>query len=263
GDRVGEAGVCDLAVGVVGGGGLAQPDGGGVGLVRPDDVGQQPGGAVDADHQHTGGVRVQGAGVTDFAGAGQLTDAPDDVVAGPAGRLVHQDDAGADCDLFGALPLSHGCSAPPALTVVGARAVAGGVDLGGVGGCAVGGFDHRCGAFALGAHRSVLFAGLLQQVLQVGGRLRDLVGDELQGRGQPDAQLPAQGSAQPSLVGAQQLLDLCLGLLVRGEHGVVDRGVLQVVGDAGVGDGDHFSALVLDGAAQGLSDDHLHPRGLP
>ena len=59
----------DFAFGVVGGRGLAQPNRRRVRLVGR---GQQPedlGGALDADHQHTGGHRVERARVADLAGA--------------------------------------------------------------------------------------------------------------------------------------------------------------------------------------------------
>ena len=83
----------DLALGVVGDGRLPQPDGGRVRLVAADQEGQQAGGLVDAEDQHPGRHRVEGAGVADPAGAAQPPGPADDVVAGPASRLVDDEQA--------------------------------------------------------------------------------------------------------------------------------------------------------------------------
>src|SRR5690606_29517859 len=83
----------DLPLGVVGDGGLAEADGGGVLLVGTHEVGEQPGGATDAEHEDAGGHGVERAGMSDLAGAGETPDPTDDVVAGPAGRLVDDEQA--------------------------------------------------------------------------------------------------------------------------------------------------------------------------
>jgi hypothetical protein len=49
-----------------------------------------------------------------------------------------------------------------------------------------------------------------------------------------------------------------LGYVVT-KNGVVDGGVLKVVGDAGVRDRDGLDARILDPASKGLSDDDLNP----
>ena len=83
----------DLAVRVVGVGRLAEPDRAGVLLLGEREVAEQPGGLLHPDHQHPGRHRVQRARVTDPAGAGQAADPGHDVVRGPAGWLVHDDQA--------------------------------------------------------------------------------------------------------------------------------------------------------------------------
>ena len=45
------------------------------------------------------------------------------------------------------------------------------------------------------------------------------------------------------------------------EHGVEDRGLLGVTGDADVGDGDEAEPRVLDPSLEHLGDDHLDPVG--
>ena len=89
GDRGGAAGGGDLAFGVVRHGGFTEPDGGGVGLGRAHDVGQQPGGLVDAHHQNAGGHRIQRPGVADLSGTGDPPHPSNHIVAGPTLRLVH------------------------------------------------------------------------------------------------------------------------------------------------------------------------------
>ena len=49
--------------------------------------------------------------------------------------------------------------------------------------------------------------------------------------------------------------------LLGAEHGVEDRGLLGVTGDADVGDGDEAEARVLDPTLEHLGDDHLDPVG--
>ena len=75
--------VDDLALGVVGDGGLAEPDRGDVLLVGQRQVAEQPGGAVDAEHQHARRHRVERAAVTDLAGARESAHPADDVVRRP------------------------------------------------------------------------------------------------------------------------------------------------------------------------------------
>ena len=65
----------ELALGVVGGRALPEPDRRRVLLVEPDQVGQQPGRAVDAEDQQPGRHRVERAGVPDLAGAERATGA--------------------------------------------------------------------------------------------------------------------------------------------------------------------------------------------
>ncbi len=57
-------------------------------LLGQRQVAEQPGGLLDADHQHPGGHRVERAGVPDPAGAGQPADPGHDVVRGQPGWLV-------------------------------------------------------------------------------------------------------------------------------------------------------------------------------
>ena len=86
----------DLALGVVGGRDGPEPDGRVVGLLGEHQVAEQPGGPVDAEHEHAGGHRVEGAGVADLAGAGQPAHPGDDVVRRHARGLVDDDETGVD-----------------------------------------------------------------------------------------------------------------------------------------------------------------------
>ena len=83
----------EFALGVVGRGTRAEPDGGEVLLVEADEVGQQPRRGADAEHEQARGHRVEGSGVADLAGAEPLAGARDDVVARHAARLVDEQDA--------------------------------------------------------------------------------------------------------------------------------------------------------------------------
>src|SRR5690606_30943696 len=76
------------ALGIVGGGGLAEPDGGGVGLGGQGEQAEQFGGAFDTEHQHAGGHRVECARVPDLLGAQQSPASGDDVVAGQPAVFV-------------------------------------------------------------------------------------------------------------------------------------------------------------------------------
>ena len=68
----------------------AEPDGGLVRLVGAGQVAEQPGGTADADDEHAGGHRVEGAGVADPAGAGQPTHPGHHVVRGEARRACRR-----------------------------------------------------------------------------------------------------------------------------------------------------------------------------
>ena len=104
----------DVTLGVVGQRGLAEPDRRRVVLVAADEEGQQPGRAADAEHEHPGRHRVEGAGVADLAGRAQASGPGDDVVAGPALRLV--DDAAARRAVGSPVPpLASAASAPGGL----------------------------------------------------------------------------------------------------------------------------------------------------
>lgn len=56
----------------------------------------EAGGAVDADDQAAGNLRVEGAAVAGLLDAEHALDPGDDLMAGGVGRLVEVDDAGAD-----------------------------------------------------------------------------------------------------------------------------------------------------------------------
>src|SRR5690606_1567359 len=83
----------ELALGVVGRRGGAEPDRRVVVLVGADDVREQLGRAADAEHEHARGHRVERAGVADLARAREASGASDDVVARPPARLVDDDQA--------------------------------------------------------------------------------------------------------------------------------------------------------------------------
>ena len=89
GQQLGVRRARDVALGVVGHGGRPQTDAGAVGLVRAGDPGEQLGGLLHTDHQHARRRRVQCPGVTHLPGPRQPAHARDDVVRGPAQRLVH------------------------------------------------------------------------------------------------------------------------------------------------------------------------------
>ena len=207
----------DLTLRVVGQRHLPEPDRRGVVLVAAHEEGEQLGGPADAEHQHPGRHRVERAGVADLAGGAQPAGPGDDVVAGPAGRLVDDEDAvGRGLTRSARHPAPRPSSrsflygsASPACTAPRPRR----------------------------GHRGVALAGLAQEVLEVGGGLRDGVGDELQARREPDAELLADERAQLALVELEQARGL--GALPGiPEDGVEERGVLQVAGDPDVGDGD-------------------------
>jgi hypothetical protein len=81
----------NFALGVVGRGGGAEPDRGQVGLAVQREVAEQLGGALDAEHQHPGGHRVERAGVAHLAGAHDPADPRHHVVRGHPARLVDDD----------------------------------------------------------------------------------------------------------------------------------------------------------------------------
>ena len=81
------------ALGVLGERVLAQAHGRLIGLVGADEVGQQTRGPADAQHQETGGHRIESTRMPDLASGGQAPSAGDDVMAGQPRRLVDQDNA--------------------------------------------------------------------------------------------------------------------------------------------------------------------------
>lgn len=78
-----------VTFGVVGDGGLAQPNGCRVRLGRAHDVGQEPGGLVYAHHQDAGSHRIESAGVPHFPGPGETPHPTNHIMAGPSLRFVH------------------------------------------------------------------------------------------------------------------------------------------------------------------------------
>ena len=86
------AGCDDLPVGILRRGLCPQANGGLVGLVGSHQVGEEAGGAPDAQQQQAGGHGVEGAGVPHLAGGGQAAGGADDVVAGQPLGLVHHED---------------------------------------------------------------------------------------------------------------------------------------------------------------------------
>ena len=77
-----------FAFGVLGRGGLTQPDGRGIRLVGRGQQAEDLGGPLDTDHQHAGGHRVQRARVPDLAGGEDAPAPRHHVVAGHPGGLV-------------------------------------------------------------------------------------------------------------------------------------------------------------------------------
>ena len=86
------AGCDDLPVSVLRRGLHPEANGGLVGLVGPHQVGEEAGGAPDAQQQQAGGHGVEGAGVPHLAGSGQAAGGADDVVTGQPLGLVHHED---------------------------------------------------------------------------------------------------------------------------------------------------------------------------
>ena len=86
------AGCDDLPVGILRRGLHPEANGGLVGLVGSHQVGEEAGGAPDAQQQQAGGHGVEGAGVPHLAGGGQAAGGADDVVAGQPLGLVHHED---------------------------------------------------------------------------------------------------------------------------------------------------------------------------
>ena len=83
----------------------------------------------------------------------------------------------------------------------------------------------------------------------MGRGLRDGVGDEFDRRREADAQILADERPETAAVGLEQVRRGGALLLVT-EDGVEDRGVLEVAGDADVGDGDETQVGVLDDLAE-------------
>ena len=198
----------------------------------------------DAEHEHPGRHRVERAGVPDLAGRAQPAGPGHDVVAGPARRFVDDEDAVGR----GLGARRRQASAPVVLVLVLAVLLVR-VGLTGVHGTGRG-----------GGHGGVALAGLAQEVLEVGRGLRDRVGDELQARREPDAELLADERAQLALVELEEARGL--GALTGiPEDRVEERGVLEVAGDPDVGDGDEPEVGVLDDRLQVLGGQRLDAVG--
>ena len=82
----------DVALRVVGDRRLAEANRRGVLLVAPDEERQQLRRLVDAEHEHARRHRVERAGVADAARVREAPHAADDVVRGPSGGLVDEDE---------------------------------------------------------------------------------------------------------------------------------------------------------------------------
>ena len=93
GDGGGVAGGDDLAVGVLGVGFDAEAEDAFVGFVVAHDALGDFGGFAEQDDEEAGGHGVEGAAVADFGDAELAADFCDDVVGGPAGGFVHQQEA--------------------------------------------------------------------------------------------------------------------------------------------------------------------------
>ncbi len=93
--RSGRCSVTDrVALGVIGRRALAEADRRRVLLVETHEIGEQARRRARAQRQQAGGRRVEGAGVADLARTEGATSASDHVVAGEAGRLIDEQQAG-------------------------------------------------------------------------------------------------------------------------------------------------------------------------
>ena len=156
--------------------------GGVVRLLGQHQVAEQPGGPVDAEHQHAGGHRVEGAGVADLAGAGQPAHPRDDVVRGQPGRLVDDDQAGRRRSLR-VVVVVESSSSSSCLARLPVR-----VGLAGV---------RRAARRAATSSSSA--ARLRQHLVEVPGVLGQRVGDERQRRRVPHAELLGDLGADQAL----------------------------------------------------------------
>src|SRR4051794_16135415 len=99
--------------------------------------------------------------------------------------------------------------------------------------------------------------GALERLLELAGGVGDDVGDEGQRRDELDAGLPADRRSQDPR-GAGERRRRVRDLRLVAVHGVEDRGLAEVTGHPGVGDGHHAQAgvldLVLDRGGDDLSD---------
>src|SRR5699024_7823997 len=130
-----------------------------------------------------------------------------------------------------------------------------------VAGCAVRVRLAGVGGAGLGPlELGVAAAGLGEEVLDDAGVLGHGIGDELEGRGQAHAGLAAHLAAAHA-GGAGQRRSGALTLLVGAGDGVEDRGVLEVAGDAHLGDGHEAEARVLDPGVEHGRDDDLDAVG--
>src|SRR5690606_28776601 len=114
----------------------------------------------------------------------------------------------------------------------------------------------------------VALGGLLECPLELGGGGGHRVGGELQGGGEPQAELATHLGADESARGGERGRGVPLLALVA-EHGVVDGGVLEVTGHPDLGHRDEAEPRVLDPGLEHRRDDLLdavadapHPGGL-
>ena len=207
---------------------------------------EQPGGAVDAEHQHAGGHRVEGAGVADLAGAGQPADPGDDVVRRHPGRLVDDDQPGAQSLLVAAsgrrrlVVLVDLARLLVRVGVAGVRRAAPRPRPPRPSALAWASTSSRCAGRLRAARRgrtSSVGACRMPSCLATSERIRPLADSSAA------AVLP-RGSS--SLVA---------------EDRVEDRRLLGVAGDPDVGDRDEPEPRVLDPPLEHLGDDHLDPVG--
>ncbi|VXC65431.1 hypothetical protein ARTHRO9AX_90084 [Arthrobacter sp. 9AX] len=109
-----------------------------------------------------------------------------------------------------------------------------------------------------GGHLGVALLGLPEQLLQIGRNDGNLVRDEFQSRSQADSQVPPHLLPQHTLGLLQSLGSISLDSLVT-KNGVVDGGMLQVIGHPGISNSDALQPGILNLPAQGLSHNNLNP----
>ena len=255
----------DLALGVVGEGGLPEPDGRGVGLVAADEEGQQPGGPARRPSTSTPVAigssvpawptrrvppsrrtwattswLVQPAGLSTTSSPSAATAGRAAVIGPSTARRVHAGPGG--------VRVVRGSSSTSLARAVDRLAVR--VGVAGVGWL-------RWRPAATSASRAL---AARSSVVDVRGVLGQRVGEELQRRGEPHA----DAACRPRCAACPWPLQRGGGrraLLLAAEDRVEDRRVLQVAGDPGVGDGDEAQPRVLDPGLERLGDDDLDPVG--